>query len=53
VVSSKPYLLVVSDITGKILYNKKDLSEVELDKGVYIFDVIIDGVHAVQKVIVY
>ncbi len=53
VVSSKPYLLVVSDITGKILYNKKDLSELDLEKGVYIFDVIIDGVHSIQKVIVY
>jgi hypothetical protein len=53
VASSKPYLLVVSDITGKILYSKKDLSEVDLEKGVYIFDVIIDGAHAIQKVIVY
>jgi hypothetical protein len=24
-----------------------------LEKGVYIFDVIIDGAHAIQKVIVY
>jgi hypothetical protein len=53
VASARPYHLIVSDITGKVLYNRNDLSEVDLDKGVYIFDVTIDGVHAVQKVIVY
>ncbi len=53
VASSMPYLLEVSDMTGKVLYNSNDLSEVELDKGVYIFDITIDGVHSVQKVIVY
>lgn len=53
ITSGSPYLLMISDITGKILYNQNDLSEVELEKGLYFFDVTIDGIHFMQKVIVY
>ena len=51
--SSRPYHLKIFDTTGKILYSRNDLSEVELEKGVYFFEINIDGIPTIQKVIVY